>query len=81
MIKAEVSQEMLEYGQALISFNGSPSGLNGWINSELAFSFSVHVADIENDDHDTTVSYYFPQYLQNAYSIDCRLDMAFSMLA
>ncbi|CZR64467.1 uncharacterized protein PAC_14365 [Phialocephala subalpina] len=53
MIKAEISQEMLEYGQALISFNGSPSKLKGWIKSELAFSFPVHVANIENDDHDT----------------------------
>jgi hypothetical protein len=56
MIEAELSPEMLEHGQALISFNSSPSGLKGWIKSKLAFSFSVHVADLENDDHDTIVS-------------------------
>jgi hypothetical protein len=59
MIEAELSPEMLEHGQALISFNGSPSGLKGWIKSKLAFSFSVHVADLENDDHDTIVSSHF----------------------
>lgn len=63
MIKVEISQEMLEYGQALISFDGSPSKLDGWINSELAFSFPVHVADIENADHDTIVSYHFCECL------------------
>ena len=56
MIKAEISQEMLEYGQALISFNGSPSQLKGWIKSKLVFSFPVHFEGIENDDHDPIVS-------------------------
>jgi hypothetical protein len=81
MIKAEISQEMLEYDHALIFFNGSPSILKGWIKSELAFSFSMHVANIENDDHDTMVSHQFREYLYYTYSIDYRLDCGLRILA
>jgi len=58
MMKAQMSWKYGPRGLAIcaISFNGSPRRLKGWINSWLAFSFSVNVGDIERVDHDTRVS-------------------------
>lgn len=70
MMATEISPRLLDCGQALISFSGSRSILKGWINSEPAFSFHVHIEDMEYDDHDTKVCNRTGRRLQDSESVD-----------